>query len=109
MRPAGKSVQKGQSAQKGQTDQTEKGPLPFGAVLATSLQKISGTLHFVAFQASCADIAGLRLSVLHETHLLHVGFEGSSGSAFGVADIVAGRLTFTANTANSGHIFTPPR
>lgn len=62
-------------------------------------------LNFVAFEASCADIAGLRFAVLHETHLLHVDFEGSSRSALGVADIVAGRLAFTANTANFGHYF----
>ena len=60
---------------------------------------------FRFFQASCAYVAFLLFTVLHKGNLLHVYLEGPSRSALGVADIVAGRLAFTANTANFGHYF----
>ncbi len=60
-------------------------------------------IDLVALQAACADVTRLDLAVLDIGDLLHIGFEGALGLAVGVADIVAGRLTFSADTANSRH------
>ena len=64
-------------------------------------------IDLVAFQAARADVTRFDLAVLDVRDLLHVGFEGALGLAVGVADIVARRLTFSADAANSRHIILP--
>ena len=58
------------------------------------------------FKTSRAYVAGHFLAVFNVGYLLNVCLEGSSRFTVGVADVVAARLTFTANIAYSGHINT---
>ena len=58
------------------------------------------------FKTSRAYVAGRFLTIVNVGHLLNVCLEGSSRFTVGVADVVAARLTFTANIAYSGHINT---
>ena len=60
-------------------------------------------LYFVTLQASRAYVAVLNFAIGNVVHFVNVYFESSSGSAQGVADVVAGSLTFTANTAYFRH------
>lgn len=63
-------------------------------------------LDLVALQASRADVIAHDFAFFDEGDLLDVRLEGSSRFAMAVADVVSGRLTFSANTANSRHIDT---
>ena len=58
-----------------------------------------GTVSF--FQASRADVAVDFFTVFDERHFLYVRLKGSSRLAVGGADVVAGGLTFSTNTAYS--------
>lgn len=67
-------------------------------------------VYFVAFETSRANVFVDDGTVcLFIGNFLYVNLERSSRSALGMAYVVAGQLTLTANTANSGHIDTPPR
>ena len=66
-------------------------------------------LDFVALQAARADVVGLDLPVFDEGDLLNIGLERTLGLTVGVAHVVACRLTFSANTANSRHNIILPR
>ena len=56
------------------------------------------------FKTSRAYVAGRFLTVFNVGYLLNVCLEGSSRFTVGVADVVARRLTLTANIAYSRHI-----
>ena len=73
--------------------------------LSAHTQKMSVSL-FERSDASRANVAVGFLAVFHVGNLLNVYFESSSRFTVGVADVVAGRLTLTANIAYSGHIDT---
>mgnify|MGYP007114579816 CR=1 FL=1 len=63
---------------------------------------IGGALRsFRLFQASRANVTFHFFAVFHVRNFLYVGFERSSGFTIGVADVVSGSLTLTANVANS--------
>ena len=63
---------------------------------------------FYCFKAPCANVTRYRFAVGNIGNLLDVGFESPSRPSLGMADVVTGSLTFTANAANSRHIFVPP-
>ena len=65
-------------------------------------------LDLVALEAARANITGLYFAVLHIGDLLHVRLERTLGLAIGVAHVVSGRLTLSADSANSRHIFFLP-
>ena len=65
-------------------------------------------LDLVALEAARADVTGLDLAVLHIGDLLHVRLERALGLAIGVAHVVPRRLTLSADSANSRHIFILP-
>ena len=56
---------------------------------------------FKRFDASCANVSVHFLAVFYVGNFLNVHFESSSGFTVGVADVVARKLTFTANIAYS--------
>lgn len=61
---------------------------------------------FKRSDTSRAYVAVRFLAVFYVGNLLNVYFESSSRFTIGVAYVVAGRLTLTANIAYSGHIDT---
>ena len=62
------------------------------------------TSDVAAAQAAGADVHTLRSAVDHNADILNIGSPDAVGLTVGVADVVAARLTFTANIAYSGHI-----
>ena len=64
-------------------------------------------LDLVAFQTARADVTRFDFAVLDIGNFLNVCLERTLGLAVGVADIVARRLTFSADAANSRHIILP--
>ena len=64
-------------------------------------------IDLVALQAARADVTRFDLAVFHEGDLLDVRLKGALGLTVGVTDIVARRLTLSANTANSRHSKPP--
>ena len=60
--------------------------------------------HFVALEATRADVSGFNLSVFYDFHFLYVRFESSPRLAVAVADIVARSLALVADAAHSRHI-----
>ena len=61
---------------------------------------------FQRFDATCANVAVGFLTVFHVGNLLYVYLKRSSRLTVGMANVVAGRLTFTTNIAYSRHIDT---
>ena len=61
---------------------------------------------FQRFDATCANVTVGFLTVFHVGNFLYVYLERSSRFTVRVANVVAGRLTFTANIAYSRHIDT---
>ena len=61
---------------------------------------------FERSDASCANVAVRFLAVFNVGNFLYVYFERSSRLTVGVANVVAGCLTLTANITYSGHIDT---
>ena len=61
---------------------------------------------FKGSDASCANVAVRFLTVFYVGNFLYVYFERSSRFTVGVAYVVAGSLTFTANITYSRHINT---
>ena len=68
--------------------------------------KVENLCSVSLFKTSRAYVAGRFLTIVNVGHLLNGWLEGSSRFTVGVADVVAARLTLTANTAYSGHINT---
>ena len=62
--------------------------------------------HFVALEATRADVSGFNLSVFYDFHFLYVRFESSPRLAVAVADVIAGVLPLIADAAHSRHIHT---
>ncbi len=62
--------------------------------------------YFVAFEASCADVIVGDFSVFYIRYFLHVRLKGSSRLTVRVADVVARRLSLSADAAYSRHIIT---
>ena len=61
---------------------------------------------FKGSDASCANVAVRFLTVFYVRNLLYVYLESSSRFTVGVAYVVPGHLTLTANIAYSRHIDT---
>ena len=74
-----------------------KTPLPY---------KYLHSFNLVALEATGADVTLLHLAVFCIGHLLHVGGKRPLCFTMGVADVVARRLTLSANSAYSRHIST---
>lgn len=68
--------------------------------------ELFGVRFFKVSNASGANVCVDFLAVFKVRNFLYVYFERSSRFTVGVADVVAGSLTFTANVTYSGHIDT---
>lgn len=76
----------------------------FAGVFAFQLRtvlKLQSALNLVAAQAASAHGHALRSTIDDNANLLRVRSPGAARLAVGVADVVAGGLTFSTNTAYS--------
>ena len=68
------------------------------------MRKLKGTLNLTRTQATRADVDTLNFAFNNSTYTLDVRLPSASRLQMGMADIVAGQFTFSANFANTCHV-----